>query len=161
MVSRFQQGGQAQDILTQVIGGLIQDPETTIQKLSEAEQSQPGTLKQIYTAIGQMAEQGSQEAAQAKEILDQAMNQQAQSARHGAKLNYIKRLQGICPEGYTTQYFKIGGRIYSQMIPMSRCGSKMKKVQKDCGGRKVVRGAEGFIADQQKKNNKTTTPVGN
>jgi hypothetical protein len=51
---------------------------------------------------------------------------------NGAKLNYIKELKGICPEGYEMQYFAAGGRICShcarkKQIEEAKCGKKMKK----------------------------------
>jgi len=57
-----------------------------------------------------------------------------QSARRGAKLNYLKRLTGKCPEGEQLVYFKAGGRV------CSKCMSKKKA----CGGTKISKGSEGF-----------------
>jgi len=84
----------------------------------------------------QAAEQGDQQAAQLAEMIMQIANQMqggapeqqggAQVARNGAKLNYIKRLKGECPEGYEMTYFKAGGKV---------CKKCQKKVEKACGGK--------------------------
>lgn len=75
--------------------------------------------------IVQMASQGDE---QAQQIVQQVI-QQAQgatpSARLGAKLTYLQKLKGICPEGQELIYFKAGGRI---------C--------KACGGKKMQKGGE-------------------
>jgi hypothetical protein len=41
---------------------------------------------------------------------------QAQSARFGAKLNYIKYLKGQCPDGFEMQSFKKGGAICKKCV---------------------------------------------
>lgn len=46
----------------------------------------------------------------------QSMSEGVQSARTGAKLNYIKSLRGICPEGYELEYYKKGGQICTKCI---------------------------------------------
>jgi hypothetical protein len=49
----------------------------------------------------------------------------------GTKLNYIKELKGICPEGYEMQYFAKGGHLCTVCKPKkveeAKCGKKMKK----------------------------------
>lgn len=88
--------------------------------------------------IMQAAQQGDQQVAQ------QIQGQQAQMAKFGAKLNYIKTLRGQCPSGYEMQYFKAGGRVCKKCMkkaaqgttmPMNpveeyKCGRKMKKNKK-------------------------------
>jgi uncharacterized protein (DUF983 family) len=68
---------------------------------------------------------------------------QAQSAKFGAKLNYIKYLKGQCPEGYEMQRFANGGKTCkkceekkkqaeeSDPVKSFKCGRKMKKAA--CG----------------------------
>ena len=72
--------------------------------------------------IVQMASQGDE---QAQQIVQQVI-QQAQgatpSARLGAKLTYLKKLKGICPEGQELQFFKIGGKVCKACV-----GKKMQK----------------------------------
>jgi hypothetical protein len=87
-----------------------------------------------------------------------------QMAKKGAKLQYIKRLRGECPEGYELKMFKVGGKICNKCekikeekkggevkgdesdlvkeFKSKRCGGKMKKeeggeISKQCGGGKT------------------------
>ena len=65
-------------------------------------------LVQIVSA----AEKGDQQAsAQIQKIKAQFNGQQSVMAKQGAKLNYITKLNGNCPEGYETIKFKVGGKI--------------------------------------------------
>ena len=102
-----------------------QELEQVIQKLGE------DSLKQAYQSFVQEMQQ-----------------QQVQAAKFGAKLNYIKRLNGICPEGTELRYYKVGGRICKKCMQMERQGGKAeeadpinkfksKKVNKDKNGCKV------------------------
>lgn len=60
--------------------------------------------------IIQMASQGDQQAQQVvQQVVQQA--QQTVSAKLGAKLRYLGKLKGMCPEGQEMVYFKAGGRI--------------------------------------------------
>lgn len=89
------------------------------------------------------------------------------SAKFGAKLNYIRQLNGTCPEGYQLQYFKEGGNLCKRCMkvhqeggevvePMSvteqfriesaKCGKKMKKAA--CGN-KMPKAACGNKVEKQ------------
>lgn len=71
--------------------------------------------------IIQMASQGDQQAQQVvQQVVQQA--QQTPSAKLGAKLKYLSKLKGICPEGQEMVYFKAGGRICKACM-----GKKMQK----------------------------------
>ena len=88
------------------------------------------------------AEQLGKEGIQAKYQEFMAKMQGGQVAKLGAKLNYIKKLKGDCPEGEEVVYFKKGGRV---------C--------KACQGKKAEKGAKvktGPIAEWKamRKNNK-------
>lgn len=103
--------------------------------------------------IMQAAQQGDQQAAQIAQMIQQVaqqlQGQQVQTAKFGAKLNYIKYLRNQCPEGYEMQTFRKGGAICKKCIRKKqagdvmdaprgnavdqfKCGRKMKK--KACGG---------------------------
>jgi len=56
-------------------------------------------------------------------VLSQMQSQAVQAAKHGAKLQYIQRLKGVCPEGYEMTYMKAGGKV----CPV--CKKKAKKAQ--------------------------------
>lgn len=111
---------------------------------------------QYIQQIMQAAQQGDPEAVQVAQMIQQVaqqmQQQQVRAARFGAKLNYIRQLKGVCPEGYEMQYYKSGGQICKRCMkkheeggqanPMNlkeqfniesaKCGKKMKK--KACGG---------------------------
>lgn len=109
--------------------------------------------------IQQAAQQGDQ---QSLAVIAVIMAQQAtQMAKFGAKLNYIQKLRGVCPDGYEIEYFKAGGQICKKCVAKKkqtpakkeeggnmsaldsfRCGGRTKKKQKGgdveidkCGGK--------------------------
>lgn len=41
----------------------------------------------------------------------ESFKKQVPMNRKGSKLNYIKQLKGICPEGYEVEYYKNGGDL--------------------------------------------------
>lgn len=65
--------------------------------------------EELEAAIQQMGEEGLQQAY--AEFMQMMQQQQVQAAKFGAKLNYIKSLRGICPDGYEAHYFKSGGSL--------------------------------------------------
>lgn len=64
---------------------------------------------------------------------------QATKAAHGAKLNYVKSLKHVCPEGQELYYFKQGGNL--------QCGCKGKKMEE---GAKVEEAKCGAVAKFKK-----------
>ena len=60
---------------------------------------------------------------------------QATKAAHGSKLNYIKTLKHICPEGQELYYYKKGGNL--------ECGCKGRKMEE---GAKVEKAESGTVA---------------
>lgn len=50
-------------------------------------------------------------------IYEQQMDAQAILAKAGAKLNYIKKLNNRCPEGYEPQKFQAGGKTCTKCVP--------------------------------------------
>ena len=130
MINKYQAGGAAPQ------GSILQE----IAKLPQDKQ------KQIMAAFGKWAQakglniqqlQGNEQA------LEQAMGQflqemqQAPKARLGAKLNYVRSLRGLAPEGMEVEYYKCGGQV-------------KKKFVKAAGGEKVKDGKK-EIADFKKK----------
>lgn len=104
---------------------------------------------QLKQAMQQMGEQGLQQAYQ--QFMQEMQQQQVQAAKFGAKLNYIRSLNGQCPEGTDVQYYKNGGHICKRCVAKQKtdgkvqdsveqfkCGRKMKKAQ---NGTKVYRRA--------------------
>lgn len=94
-------------------------------------------------------------------IYNQQMENSTVMARLGAKLNYIKKLNNKCPEGYEIQKFEAGGKtcfrcmkanagaipvaahkngskVMSDIkseIEAKRCGGKAKKKKAECGAK--------------------------
>ena len=137
---KFQQGGQMdqqQQALVQFIQGIAQVAQVDPQQVMQLAQQEPDRLETAVQVFQQT--QDIQQAAQA------FFQKEVQSAKKGAKLNYLKELSGKCPEGQQLVYFKSGGHICSKCmakkqkgdtIEEAKCGSKMKK-KKGCGGFKI------------------------
>lgn len=131
--------------------------------LVQAAMSGDKQAQQQIDTIMSAAQQGDQEAVQLAQIIQkvaqelaqvqQSKVQQVQEARFGAKLNYIKQLKGLCPDGYEMQYFKKGGQLCKKCVAKQRkmeeggqapkdsvdafkCGRKTKKVEKAQNGTK-------------------------
>ena len=123
---------QLQEQIVQLVQNAMQGDQEATQKIQQ---------------IMQAAQQGDQQAVQLAQMIQQVAQQmqQVQSAKFGAKLNYVKQLKGKCPIGYEMRYYKVGGKLCSECIkeekeskkPLNpidafKCGRKMKK--KACGG---------------------------
>ncbi len=95
-----------------------------VQLVQAAMQGDQQATQQIQQ-IMQAAQQGDQQAAQLAQMIQQVAQQmqQVQAAKFGAKLNYIKQLRGVCPDGYEMKYFKAGGQLCKQ------CVAKQKKME--------------------------------
>lgn len=156
-----------QQIISQL--AQAQDPNIIIQFLQQLGDNAEPFMQMLV----QKAQQGDQQAAMAVQNIQavvQQMQQQQQvrAAKFGAKLNYIKQLRGVCPEGYEMQYFKSGGQLCkrcmkkkkrmedggempSNPVDAFKCGRKMKK--KACGGslkkKEVTKAQEGIQFDLQ------------
>lgn len=165
MVNKYQAGGAAQGSILQEIAKLPQDKQ-----------------KQIMTAFGKWAQakglniqqlQGNEQA------LEQAMGQflqemqQAPKARLGAKLNYVRSLRGLAPEGMVVEYYKEGGQTKKRFVKPAggekvkdgkkeitdfkkACGGKTKKA---CGGRKFEDGGKSQKPKYTKDQIAGRTPV--
>ena len=129
MIQKFQQGGQ-QDAIMQFVQGLAQVLQADPQQVVQAAQQNPKALEAAVQTYQQ-----TQDMNQAAQVFTQAMQQQVQAARHGAKLQYIRSLKNQCPEGEELYYYKKGGSV--------GCGCKKKEdggeVKKDCGGSAITK----------------------
>ena len=88
-----------------------------------------------------MAKEGDGSAMQALQTLQELM-QGSQKAKLGAKLNYIQKLKGICPEGEELVYMKEGGRV---------CPVCQKKAEKAQGGKKLEEKKKNAVSDFKEK----------
>lgn len=99
--------------------------------------------QQLEQVVQQLGEDGLKQAY--AQFMQEVQQQQVQAAKFGAKLNYIKKLNGQCPEGMEMHYYKQGGRLCrkcmqikqnevemespSNPIDAFKCGRKIKKDQ--------------------------------
>ena len=134
-----QQGGQLNMNEQELQQAFIQ---WLAQKLGVQDESQ---LKQ---AVQEMGQEGLQQAYQ--QFMQETQQQQAQKAKFGAKINYIKELRGQCPDGYELQYYKSGGQLCKKCtkkqvmqngedlpqdpVGQFKCGRKIKKKKCEAGG---------------------------
>ena len=91
-------------------GGAAPSPEEQVAQLVQAAQQGDKEAQQKIQQIQQAAQGGDQQAQQIMQMIQQIM-QQAQSAKQGAKLNYIKRLKGLCEDDEDLVFMKRGGKV--------------------------------------------------
>ena len=129
-----------QDALQAVVPAYIQDPNSLAELVQNEQLVKKGASiiqQKEPQALAQLQQPGT-----IKGIMQQAAQQtaQVQSAKRGAKLEYIKELKKICPEGYELVYMKQGGTMCPVCNKVhkpvqAKCG---KKITKNCGGSKVM-----------------------
>ena len=136
---KFQKGGQLNMNEQQLQQAFLQ---YLMQKTGAKDEQQ---LEQV---VQQLGEDGLKQAY--AQFMQEMQQQQVQAAKFGAKLNYIKKLNGQCPEGMEMHYYKQGGRLCrkciqakqneeeieypSNPIDAFKCGRKMKKKKCKIGG---------------------------
>lgn len=74
-------------------------------------------------------------------------------AAHGAKLDYVKSLKHICPEGQELVYFKKGGSV--------KCGCVEKKLEEGAKVEKAATGAVARFKEGKKAPNNDSTKIVN
>lgn len=137
LMYKYQNGG---DMPQQSNAGTGDDMQQQVEQLVQAAMSGDGEANKVIQSIQEAAQQGDQQAAQMMEIIQSVAQQMQQgqapvSAKYGAKLNYIARLRGECPDGYHMEYFKAGGRICKKcQKDIQRAARKEKIEKKACGG---------------------------
>ena len=118
--------------------------------------------QQLQQVIQQLGEDGLKQAyAQFMQAMQQ---QQVQAARFGAKLNYIKQLNGQCPDGMQMQYYKVGGRLCKKCMQAKQNGGELENESTNpvdafkCG-RKIKKNQNGrkFPLIETDKNGKSRT----
>lgn len=104
-----------------------------------AQKSGAKTEQDLQSYIQQLGQEGLKQAYQEfmQVMQQQQQQQQPRMARHGAKLNYIKRLAGEpCKEGEKAVYYKVGGKF------CKKCEAQKKKptckVKQSQTGSKIV-----------------------
>lgn len=124
-----------EDAIAQVANIAVQDQET-LQKLATNEQLVKVGQEKVENENPQILQQIAQPGVLKEIITKQIEQANVQSARHGAKLNYLMKLKGMCPAGYEPRYYKAGGTICQacvkkqeerEKVQSAKCGKKMKK----------------------------------
>lgn len=118
-----------------------QQGDTEAQQIVQAAQDTAQDPQQLQ-ALEQAVSQGDEQALPVYAVLVAA--QSAQMAKLGAKLNYIQRLRGECPEGYEMQYFKKGGQMCQkcvQKVKAHQPGGEMNAIEEFKCGRKMKKKA--------------------
>lgn len=137
LMYKYQIGGEMPQ---QQNAGTDDDMQQQVEQLVQAAMSGDEEANKVIQSIQEAAQQGDQQAAQMMEMIQSVAQQMQQgqapvSAKYGAKLNYIARLRGECPNGYHMEYFKAGGRICKKcQKDMQRAARKEKIEKKACGG---------------------------
>lgn len=146
---KYQQGGampQGGSIMER-IAQLPQDQQQQIMQAFDSWLQQNGVDPNQIHGNPQAEEQAMTQFLQ--EMQAQQGEAQAQAARHGAKLKYIKDLKGTCPDGTHLEYYKAGGRLCKKCMKNQDGGEVeedkkggvlaqyKEKVKKDCGGAKM------------------------
>lgn len=122
MINKFQTGGQVGEAnqqlqqIFQIAKAAVQGDEQSMQMMAKIAQQVGGPkgLQQLAQYAQQM---GDQEGAQALAAIADSMTR---SARYGAKLNYLKKINNTCPEGTQLTYYKVGGQICSKCEAMAK-----------------------------------------
>ena len=104
--------------------------------------------QQLEQVVQQLGEDGLKQAY--AQFMQEMQQQQVQAAKFGAKLNYIKKLNGQCPEGMEMHYYKQGGRLCRKCMQAKQNGEEMetpsnpidafkcgRKIKKDQHGKKL------------------------
>lgn len=106
------------------------------------------TEQELNNFINSLGEQGLKQ--QYKKFI--TMQNEIQTAKLGSKLNYIKSLRGICPEGYELGYFKEGGQICAKCVEKKEKmgGIPFKPIQ----GEKGTKVVQDFKKDLKNKKDK-------
>ena len=133
-----------QELIMGIASQLSNDPNKPDEKavkvvtsmVSAAQKGDQEAAKQLQGIIQliKVASQGdSQAAQQLSQIKTQINSSEATIAKQGAKLEYIKRLNGKCPEGFEAVKYKLGGEAGFGM----KC-KKCDEAEKAKKGTKIV-----------------------
>lgn len=164
-LNKFQQGGtmeqnNQEQLLTYATLGLIgyananqkpMDFTTAVQQVMQMAEQKPEALQEIaenkeLIQMGvdilkqqepEVLQMISQPGGMSK-VISQVSQKAAQVARHGAKLNFIQDLKGMCPDGYEPSYMKAGGKV------CKICKKKMQKLGGTIIGNEIPAGAHGM-----------------
>lgn len=144
MINKFQEGGQVQAQQQQILMQAAQVLQSAGYNITDGQ----GNLNQqaFIQAVAQYGQEklGVQVTQQnIGQVIATIAQQGAQMARKGAKLNYLKKITGQCPEGTQLTYYKAGGQICSKCEAIAKkeeqsgiMGTIKKQLMKE-GGKTV------------------------
>lgn len=94
-----------------------------------AQQTGAKTQQELEQVIQQLGEDGLKKAY--AQFIQATQQKRVQSAKFGAKLDYIKRLNGLCPKGTELKYYKVGGKLCKKCVEMQAKGGSTKEPEGD------------------------------
>lgn len=117
-----------------------------VQLVQAAMQGDQQANQQIQQ-IAQAAQQGNQQAAAIFQVIQQVAQQmQGVKAAKGAKLNYLRNLKNICPEGEELTYMKAGGKVCpvckKKKVVSAQGGTATEQFKKEYDKKKKVQPAK-------------------
>lgn len=136
---KFQQGGQIN------MNEQQQMQQAFLQYL--AQQTGAQSQEELEQVIQQMGEDGLKQAYQ--QFLQEMQQQQVQAAKFGAKLAYINRLKGKCPEGTQTEYYQKGGKVCKRCAQMEAMGGNLESGNAVQQFRKDQKKKTGYLANRK------------
>lgn len=99
-----------------------------VQAASQGDKDANQQIEQILQAAQKGDKQAIQIAQMIQQVIETMKKQSGVKARLGAKLGYINKLKGNCPDGQESYYFKEGGIMKKGCKPcMAEKGKKIKK----------------------------------
>lgn len=132
-----QQGNDTsiQDVVTQVAQLISKQPDI-LQQIADNDELVETGIQDLESDNPEAFSQLSQPGAATQLIQSVVEQANVQSARRGAKLNFIRGLKGECPDGYYKTYYAAGGSLcpvckqkqeQREKVQSAKCGKKMKK----------------------------------
>lgn len=161
-MDKFQNGGTA-----------APDMQAQVDQLVQAAMAGDEKATQTINKIMEAAKAGDQQAMQIAQMIQASAEKMKQSAKRGAKLDYLHSLSSGCPAGTEAKYYKKGGHICKACVekakkaqegtelPAEKCGGKAKKkyfggsvdtkkTPKACSGAKATKHENGGILNSLK-----------
>lgn len=113
-------------------GGTIKMEESQLQQAFLkflAEETGAKSQAELEQVIQKLGKEGLQKAY--AQFMQMVQQEQVQAAKFGAKLNYINKLNGRCPEGTKLTYFKEGGKLCKKCMTIQAKGGEIDKPKKN------------------------------
>ena len=150
--------GEANSVSVKQQGGTMQDRRLMAaavafcvgKKMPVNEESVAKVIPQLQQMMRQQPQQFEQLVQDGEQMLQQVEQQasaQPKTAKLGAKLEYLNKLKGICPEGTEKVYLQKGGCMCK---PKAAEGAELKKKKQPKNEIQKFKAAKGCKADKKK-----------